>query len=169
MLNPKVEFAVTKHEVEGLWEKTGLQIFEAVYLVDGQQGIGFVGVFHNGKITMIALKGREVRPLSSELLHNGEFYYTYGGGSGIYYSKVGRVRVVNGELEILQSGGILWRTLFLHADTDGKIHIRSLPFLNDEHPETAVELGVIAEDSSSGLRILDSKGAVLAPFYPFTR
>lgn len=105
-LSPNTYFDVTDMPIEGLWEAQGVQIFYVIY--SGSQGSTpfreevFTGF--QGKVTyFLSLYGGP--GFNSALMHDGELFFSYSFGSGVFRSQVGLMRIEACELKYLWSPG----------------------------------------------------------------
>ncbi|HEY3498892.1 MAG TPA: hypothetical protein VGK73_29575, partial [Polyangiaceae bacterium] len=105
-LNPNTFFDIADVPIEGLWDAQGLQIFDVLY--SGSRGSTpfreeiFAGF--QGKLVYLftAYGGPGV---NSAIVHDGELYFSYSFGSGVFRSQVVLARIENCELEFLRSPG----------------------------------------------------------------
>lgn len=164
-LNTNTEFNIRHLEVKGLWEGLKLQVFDIEYLNRGQWFNGFVGIYHDGRITSLAptIGGNG---LMSGVMRNGEFYFTYSWGSGIHRSHVAKLEVADGNLKSWDSGGFQDADLFVSIGHDGKVKVHSGVFKGFNHWEAGKDIGFVETTNSSRLLIVDSKGEVITPAFP---
>ncbi|HEY1789206.1 MAG TPA: hypothetical protein VGJ73_13680 [Verrucomicrobiae bacterium] len=158
-----LEIKIHKMEVKGLWEELQVEAITVECLRNGQWFNGFAGIYHNGKITVIAPTFGGFG-LMSGLVSRGKFYYTYSWGSGIHRSHVARLRFENGKLEIEGSGGFQDKDLFVSTDLGGKVNVLSGMFKEFNHWEAASEIGFVGGTNSAGLEIIDANGNVAPTF-----
>jgi len=164
-LDTNSDFKIHKMEVKGLWEELKIEIFNVDYLsTNGKWFNGYVGIYHNGKITPIAptFGGHG---LMSGLISNGDFYYTYSCGSGMHRSHVAKLRITNDKPEIFESGGFQEEDLFVSTDPGGKVRVLSGTFEDFNHWETAKDIGFVGSTNASALQIIDVKGKVVIPTF----
>jgi hypothetical protein len=165
-LNTNTLFQIRKLDVSGLWESMRLEVFDVAYtLKDVEWFNGFVGLYSRGKVSVLAPNVGGYG-LMSGLMHDGEFYYTYSWGSGIHRSHVAKLARSGGELRFSVSGGFQDRDLFVAAGSDSKVHVFLGEFKSFNHYERGKDVGTVAEQSASGLEILDAHQTVLAPNFP---
>jgi hypothetical protein len=93
-LNPGVLFDARELEVEGLWDDLGAQLFH----VDERSANGdpwreCTILIHACQVLVPAGECSVVGslPLSSGLVANGAFYFSWGFGSGVYRSQIGKL------------------------------------------------------------------------------
>lgn len=98
--NPQSQFTVEELDVTGAWEAMGVQLFSG-----GSWSNGYVintrpFVIHACKL--YPLTQSSSTELLSAILVNSTIYYTIRAGSGINYSELGKLSLVENELYILQ-------------------------------------------------------------------
>lgn len=160
--NTNAEFKIRELDVKGLWDEMKTEV---VYVdiknkdqSEPYEPYGFA-IYHDGKI--VALKSG----LTSGLMSNGEFFYTWEWGSGIGRSQVARLRIADGSLESSESIEFPYQFLFVSAGPDGKVRVLSgMPTEEFNHWEAAKDIGFVGETNSSGLlQIIDGNGKVVIP------
>jgi hypothetical protein len=119
-------------------------------------------IYHDGKVASLAPSNGGYGIMSG-LVSDGAFYYTYSWGSGIHRSHVARLEIKDGKLISSDTGGFKDLDLFVSDAPDGKVRIKSGKFESFNHYRDPKEFGIITSDSSSKLKILDSKGNSLPP------
>ena len=166
-LNTNTVFKIRKLPVDGLWESMRLQVFDVAYtLKDVEWFNGFVGVYHDGKITSLAPSVGGYG-LMSGLMSDGDFYYTYSWGSGIHRSHVAKLRVVDGKLKSWDSGGFEGEDFFVTEDAKGKVRVLSGEFKEFNRWEAAKDIGSVGMTNTPQLQIIGLKGEVIAPTFPY--
>lgn len=166
-LNTNTVFQIRKLAVDRLWESMRLQVFDVAYTLKNVEWFnGFVGVYHDGKITSLAPSVGGYG-LMSGLIDNGEFYYTYSWGSGIHRSHVAKLRIADGKLKSTDSGGFEGQDLFVAADSGGKVRVVSAEFKEFNRWEKGKDIGFVGMTNSSALQIVGPKGEVIQPTFPY--
>lgn len=91
-LNPETTFAAEELTVDGLWNSLGAQLFNAkAFAADGILWRECHVVFHACQFTLPTGDcGAPGGILSSGLVDHGAFYFSWGSGSGIYRSRLGK-------------------------------------------------------------------------------
>ncbi|HTY88710.1 MAG TPA: hypothetical protein VMB80_14680 [Candidatus Acidoferrum sp.] len=165
-LNTNTDFKIRKLEVARLWEDLKVQVFDIEYLSRGQWFNGFVGIYHDEKISSLAPTVGGYG-LMSGLMNNGDFYYTYSWGSGIHRSHVAKLRVVDGKLKSWDSGGFEGQDLFVTGDSKGKVRVLSGEFKEFNRWDAAKDIGFVGMTNTPQLQIIGPTGEVIAPTFPY--
>ncbi len=164
-LNTNTEFSISRFDVKDLWEAMQVEVLDIQYMIHGQSFNGFVGLYHDGKIILLAPNFGGYG-LMSGMVSKGEFYYTYSFGSGIHRSHVAKLQVHDGRLKHWDSDGFQATDLFVSGGSDGKVHVLSGKFNYFNHWETAKDIGTIAEGNSPTIQIIDPNGKVVVSTFP---
>ncbi len=165
-LNTKTEFHIRKLEVKGLWEELKLQVYDIEYLIQNQPFNGYVALYHDGKITVLAsnLGGSG---LMSGVMCKDEFYFTYSWGSGIHRSHLAKLQLIDGKLKRWESGGFMDKDIFASCGSDGNVHVLSGVFDDFNRWSKVKEFGTVRAIHSWEIQIVDTKGKTIEPNFPY--
>ena len=95
-LNPMVTFEVSELDVAGLWEGLDAQLFEVIGRGEGGSFFRDCTILtHACQVFVPAGDCISPDPLSSGRVVNGAFYFSWGSGSGVFRSRLGKL-VPNG-------------------------------------------------------------------------
>jgi len=170
-LNPTTVFEARELDVAGLWEGLNAQLF----YVSGKAEDG--GFFRDCTILTHACQvfvpagecSQAVTALASGVVANGAFYFSWGFGSGVFRSRIGKLapngvqftRIVSPSYVNANSGG---PPLVLRVSgADILVHRASSQVFNE--PSTSAQVGKV-KDLGDALTIVDDSGQPIAETLP---
>lgn len=151
--NPQAQFALEEYPVPQLWETLQVQIFKAWAVMPDARLERSPILYVDGKILpFVETYGGG---LLSAVVAGDALYYSYGFGSGIHQSKVGRLRLKAGKPEQHESEGLGMADMLVEKSGDRvRVVIRDFPWPADQ----AEPLGWIDSQESTRLRFRDDAG-----------
>lgn len=164
-LNPATQFDIRIEPVRGLWEVMQIQAVDVRYLVNGEEFNRFSGVLYSGSVRALG-QSFGGYGLMSGLVQGSSFYFTYSWGSGIHRSHVGKLQVVNGDLQVWDSGGFFDVDLFLSRRGNGQIAIVSGKFESFNQWMQSSEYAQVDETDVAATKLIGLDGTVLATLLP---
>jgi hypothetical protein len=167
-LNPAVVFNIQVEPIQGLWETMQIEVVIVEETVDGQFGNEYACLLHEGTAQYLGISGGGWG-LMSGLMQGTNFYYTYSWGSGIHRSQVGKLQIVNDEVNFWGTSGFVNKDLFLSRRTDGKIAVESGVYRSFNLCQNPTDYALIDETDPSATKIIDLNSNVLATLVPTTQ
>ncbi len=166
-LKTNTTFFVDKINVKGLWEALQVEVFDIHYGHEGYSIGGFVGLYHDGKVTQLTANFGGFGMMSGTV-KNGAFYYTSSYGSGRHRSEIGMLRRNGAKLEQSRSEPFDDMDVFVSGGTNSGVRVflclgsqRGYGYFN--HWENGQEIGTVEETGPARLRILGRHGDVVKP------
>ncbi len=160
-LNPNLQFHVREMLLEGLWEQLNAQMFDAEYRgMEGQLFKDEIFILRKGQLISLG-EGTALGPegVMSALVDKSVLYYTYSFGSGMYFSRVGCLTVVDDVAQKSESRNFSFIALFV-TKQGGCVRIDSGRFARFNSYDRAETFGYPIV-SGSTVRIVDEQGSEL--------
>ena len=166
-LNPATVFNIRVEPVQGLWEMLQTEVVIVKETINGQFANEFAYVIHNGNAQNLGISIGGYG-LMSGLMQGTNFYYTYSWGSGIHRSQVGKIQIVDGEVNFWGTSGFVFESedIFLSRRPDGKITVESGGFGGFNVCLHPTDYGLIDETDPSATKVIDLNSNVLATLVP---
>lgn len=167
-LNPQVTFEFEELALPGLWEGLGVQIFNVWHLAHDNRNPRDPFILSAGKI--FPFVGTMGGGFLSGAVRGDALYYSYGYGSGIHRSQLGRLRMKDGRPEQHESKSYSMGDMLVEKTPENRIRIvvRDFPWPG----EAPTPLGWIDLQENGRLRVSDDAGGeVVLPLarQPMTR
>ncbi len=91
-LDPSVTFAAQEKTVPGLWEEIRAQLFSGkIYTAGSSAWSECSFIYRDCALTMLTDDCTSFGPIASGVAANGAFYYSWGSGSGVFRSTLGKL------------------------------------------------------------------------------
>lgn len=112
---------IVELQVSDLWNNLNIQLFDVIFLSDdGTQFNQSAFLYYDMKIVPFACSFGG-RGIMSGYVDDDVFYFTYSWGSGIHRSHLGVIRIVDCEIQSIDSGGFEGVDFFVTKTDDGTI------------------------------------------------
>ncbi len=166
-MNPETEFDIRIEPIAAIWEGLRIQVLVVRCGLDGQTPNQFACVVYQGTVKTL---GASIGGygLMSGLAQGQSFYFTYSWGSGVHRSHAGKLQIVNGAVQLWDSGGFLNVDLFLSRRPNGDVAVESGKFESFNGWGQPAEYARIDESDPSNTKLVALDGSVLAIFTPVT-
>ncbi|MBI4622412.1 MAG: hypothetical protein HY736_04205 [Verrucomicrobia bacterium] len=165
-INPAAKFAFEEFAPAGLWESLGLQIFKVWFVNPDVRAPRDPVILVDGKFSPFV--NTTGGGLLSAVVHGDALYFSYGFGSGIHRSQLGRLRLRGGQPELHESKSYGMADMLVEKTGERvRVVVRDFP-----HPDEPSLLGWIDLTETERLKVVDDVGVeVVLPMSvrPLTR